>query len=131
MRLLLLVLLAGAAVHCVRDGGPRGRGHVEGLVLFAGLPCSDAEIAAGRATVPPCDGPYPGYLVVFREEGSADTVASARTDSSGFYRISLQEGGYVVSVQNGPRPTDVDDVAFRVWADSVTRVDLTVSTGIQ
>jgi hypothetical protein len=131
MRLLLLVLLAGAAVHCVRDGVTRGRGHVEGIVLFAGLPCPEAEVAAGRASVPPCDGPYPGYLVVVREEGSADTLASARTDSAGFYRISLPEGGYVVGVQNGPRLTDVEDVRFQVHADSVTRVDLTVSTGIQ
>jgi hypothetical protein len=90
---------------------------VEGSVTLAdgvyGVATIPDDIKDGRCTPP---SPAVGWTFDVRAKLGEPIVASARTDSSGFYQIELAPGTYVVCA--------TECVGITVTAGARTRVDL-------
>jgi hypothetical protein len=96
-------------------------GTVTGTVVIA--PCRPVE----RVGDPPCP-PRPGIKVHF--ERSAATVATALTDATGTYRVTLGPGAYDVWAEGG-LPGRGRTVPVTVVSGQTVTLNLDVDSGIR
>lgn len=106
-----------------------GSGMVEGVVSFVGTPCNPQY----PFKVPPCDGPYPNYEVVFYKEDKKTVAAKATTDQNGKYQAALESGTYYILPSEAAfgktlRPREVKVV---VKAQETIQQNIRIDTGIR
>ncbi|HEY5984254.1 MAG TPA: hypothetical protein VIU38_12365 [Anaerolineales bacterium] len=110
------------------------------LVFTACAPPADSgiqgHISAGptcpvvRVDVPCPDQPYAGTLTILAEK-TGFRIAQVTADATGYYRVSLAPGTYVVQPESPgvmPRGTDITVV---VLPHSFTTQDIVYDTGIR
>ncbi|MFH1184044.1 MAG: carboxypeptidase-like regulatory domain-containing protein [Chloroflexota bacterium] len=83
-----------------------------------------------QADVPCPDQPYAGTLTILAENGRTK-VTAVTADSSGYFRVALAPGTYIVHPEApGVLPRGVD-VIVRVLPNQFTRQDIVYDTGIR
>ena len=121
MRTLGLTVVAALALGCSTAGGGTATG-LRGLVKRGPI------MPVCRANVP-CDEPARGVKLIFSRSGKV--VATATTNSKGWYRVSLRPGRYSVRTnRRGPERTTQPQNAT-VPSDRVKRRDFYLDTGIR
>jgi len=78
----------------------------------------------------PCNGPYPGALLVFTRDGVV--AARARSDANGRYSVRLRLGTYTVSMGVKPKiGSGIQPRTITLRRVAPTRIDFYVDTGIR
>jgi hypothetical protein len=121
----LAAIVMLSLVGCDSAADPGESGVVAGTVGFIGLPC----LPPGDG--PPCDGPYPGYVVRALTADLHRVVAQDTTDADGRYAINLAPGDYAFETPHGLPPANVQVTRFTVVAGESVTVDLVVDVGIR
>ena len=122
LSLSLLVKLSDPHSGTIVSDTAGAAGYVRGKVWFTGLPCQSG------GSVPPCEGPYPGYTVIVYEADGTTVAAQGTTDADGNYCIGLPAGDYICYAPSGPFMQRAH--AIRIEATKTTTLDLTITTGI-
>lgn len=103
-------------------------GVLEGVVHFSGVAC-----APDRIKTPPCDGPYPDYDVIVYDKEGKIAIAKTRTDQNGYYQIILNEGTYILYVQEvdfNIKPVSVPKKIF-IFGDTQSTFNINIRSGIR
>jgi hypothetical protein len=116
-----LAVVAGLALGCGTAGGGTATG-LKGLVKRGPI------MPVCRTNVP-CDEPARGVKLVFSRSGKV--VATATTDSKGWYRVLLRPGRYSVRTNRRGPERVAHPSAATVPSDRVKRRDFFLDTGIR
>jgi hypothetical protein len=109
----------------------KGKGFLEGTVMFIGLPCPPEELNGREPRVPPCDGPYPNYEITVYQTDGKTIVAKGISDANGHYEISLNAGNYLIYTPSGLSQNDVKANRVTIVEGETTKLDLVVDTGVR
>jgi hypothetical protein len=78
----------------------------------------------------PCSAPAKNVVLLFTRAGR--TIARAKTDTAGHYRVRLAAGAYGVRLTTSPAPgSGLTPWQVRVPRGRLARVDFTIDTGIR
>lgn len=106
-------------------------GILTGIVQFTGTSCLPETVSGQKITVPPCDGPYPGYGVkVYKSDGKTIAI-TITSDADGRYTVTLPSGKYVIYTQQGPLIESIRENVAIILGDKKTTLDLVIDTGVR
>ena len=105
-----------------------GKGIVEGTVSFVGTLCNPNQ---GYSKVPPCDGQYPNYEIVFHKNDKKTVAGKAISNDTGFYHIELASGSYYILLSNNGLLKKGNQLLVTVKAGETAVQDIIVDTGIR
>jgi len=114
---IAIVLVLGAACSATTSG-------IEGIIT-AGPACPVTQ-----AGVPCPDPPYPGTLTILAENGQT-RVATVTADDSGYYKVLLEPGTYIIHPESPGILPRAGDVVVVVLPDRFTPQDIVYDTGIR
>ena len=124
---LVIIAIAGVLVFVAMSNSIRGTGTLEGAVRSYGCPA----IQNGE----PCGFPAANYDVIIYVSDGATVFARTRTDSNGFYKVSLPQGSYVVygdcHIYTPCTNTNGTAQRFTIKTGQVTELNITFDNDIR
>jgi hypothetical protein len=83
-----------------------------------------------QADVPCPDQPYPGILTILAANGRTK-VGEVTADASGYYRVALAPGTYIIHPESPGILPSAADVTAIILPHEFTRQDIVYDTGIR
>lgn len=122
-KLLPLALLFAASCSAGRGSIPVDSG-IEGYMTI-GPSCPVVQVGN------PCpDKPYEGRVSILTADARRK-VAEAEADATGFYRIMLPPGSYILHPESSGVFPQAADIPVAVLAHEITRQDISYDSGIR